>query len=159
MPAASIPPRSRVRRKKLRAGVIITESAIVLPVALLVIFSLLDLGLAAIRYNALGEAARLLSREAICRGSLASDVVDSWGPDEYEGTAADDSVFSRTIQRRLPTMESADVQIRIAWLDGANDPRDRVEVRLNYTHEPLLPGIMVWGPIELSSTSTLRIVN
>ena len=53
-----------------RGGTTIVECAIVLPVLFFVLFALLDLGIAATRYNSLAEASRRIAREAILHGSL-----------------------------------------------------------------------------------------
>ena len=63
-----------------RRGTTIVECAITLPVLFLVLFSLLDLGIAATRYNSLAEVARRIAREAVLHGSLAPDSAAPGGP-------------------------------------------------------------------------------
>lgn len=146
-------------RRRRRCGATVVECAITLPVMLLVLFALLDLGLATMRYNSLAEASRRVAREAIIHGSLAPETSGTWGPDEYQGTAADSSVVVTSIQGLLPTMQESDVTVRITWLDGDNAPRDRVQVETTYQHQPLIPGLAVWGPLDLHSVATMHIVN
>lgn len=142
-----------------REGGAILECAIALPVMLLALFALLDLGLAATRYNALAEAARQIARQAILHGSPAPDAVGSWGPTQFVGTAADSSNIVQAVHGRLPTMSENLVNVQVTWPDHDNSPRDRVQVQVTYQHQPLVPGLTVWGPIDLQSVATMRIVN
>jgi TadE-like protein len=135
------------------------ECAIALPIMLLALFAILDLGLAATRYNALAEAARQIARQAILHGSLAPVEVGSWGPAQFVGTAADGSTIVQTVHGRLPTMPANLVNIQVTWPDNDNSPRDRVQVQVTFQHHPLVPGLTTWGPIDLRSVATMRIVN
>lgn len=141
-------------------GATVVETAIVLPVALLVLFVILDLGLASLRYNTLAEAARRLARAAVMRGDeTPSEIGSDWGPEPIIATAADAIDPAVTIHPLLPTMHPDGVSIRMTWPDGDNKSGNRVRVELKYEHEPLVPGFTPWGAIELESTSQMRIVN
>lgn len=142
-----------------RVGVTLAESAVVLPVVILVLFALLDLGLAALRYNSLAEATRLIARETIIHGSLAPSELGTWGPEEFEGTAADESAIVDAVKNHLPTMSSSQVSVRVTWPDNGNSPRDPVQVELSYLHKPLIPTLFAWGPLDLRSVATMNIVN
>jgi hypothetical protein len=142
-----------------RPGATVLECAFVLPVALIMIFALLDLGIAAARYNALADASRRIAREAIIHGSLAPAEIGTWGPAEYVGTAADGSQVVESVQDVLLTMLPNQVNVRVSWLDGDNSPGDRVEVELNYEHQPLIPALFAWGTLDLRSVTTMHIVN
>lgn len=139
-------------------GAAVVESAIVLPAFLLIIFGMLDLSLAVVRYNALNEAARRVAREAIVRGELAIGNA-SWGPAEFNGFASDANVIMATLNGALPTMNDDDVAVRIQWLDGENGPRDRVRVNLSYPHAPVTPFFSAFGTIALDANVSMRIVN
>lgn len=143
----------------LRTGVTALETAITLPVLLLMIFALLDLGLAAIRYNALSEVSRRIARDAIWHGSLAPSVTSSWGPEEFVGTVGDDSAIVMGARGMILTMNGSDVKVRVTWLDNDNSPRDRVQVNVAFEHRPLIPGICPWGTLDLRSSTTMYIVN
>jgi Flp pilus assembly protein TadG len=142
-----------------RTGTSIMECAITLPVLLFVLFSLLDLGIAATRYNALAEVSRRIAREAILHGSLAPDASGTWGPGEFTGTMADGSAMLATAHRMIPTMNGGDVTVHVTWPDNDNSPRDRVQVEVGYRHDPLIPAICPWGQIDLRSVATMHIVN
>jgi hypothetical protein len=123
------------------------------------LFAMLDLGLAAVRFNALSEAARCVAREVILHGSMALDTPDAWGPGEFIGTAASNSDIVRPAQAVLPTMRLADVTVTVSWADSDNSPRDRVRVRMTYQHQPLIPVLFAWGPLDLRADAAMRIVN
>jgi len=142
-----------------RSGATVVESAIVLPILLFIIFAMLDLGLAAIRYNALAEVSRRIARAAVIHGSTAPDMVGNWGPDTYTGTAADDSEMVAAALNTTTAMPDDQVTIQISWPDGDNSPRDRVHVEVAYEHQPLLPALFPWGPFVLRSETTMRVVN
>ena len=142
-----------------RSAATVLECAFVLPIVLTMLFALLDLGIAAVRYNALAEAARRIAREVIIHGSLAPAETGTWGPTEYVGTAADSSVIVSSAKGVLPTMTDNRVSVRVSWPDGDNSPRDRVQVELRFRHEPLIPALFAWGALDLRSIATMNIVN
>jgi TadE-like protein len=149
-------PTSRTARRR---GATIVESAIVLPVLLLILFAMLDLGVASVRYNALAEVSRRVARETILHGSLAPQAVGTWGPEAFEGTAGDDSDLVAAAAIATATMDDEEVNIRISWPDGDNSPRDRVRVEVDYRHQSLVPGLLPWGSFDLNSATTMHIVN
>lgn len=143
-----------------RAGATAVEAAIVLPIALLALFAILDLGLASLRYNTLAEAARRLARAAVMRGDeTPTEIGNDWGPGPIIATAADSIDPALTIHALLPTMDPGDVSIQMTWPDGTNNSGSRIRVQLKYEHQPLVPGFNPWGAIQLESSSQMRIVN
>lgn len=147
------------RARRQRAGVVTLESAIVLSVLFVALFAMLDLGLAALRHNCLGAAAHRISREAAIHGSLGSHVNSAWGPTQYTGTAAASDAIVQPLEGLVPTMQPELVGVSVTWLDGNNRPRDRVSAELNFTHQPLIPGLLPWGNLSLRAESTTQIVN
>ena len=69
----------RATMSRQRRGAALVEAAITLPVFFVIIFALLDLGLAAVRYNALAEVSRRIAREAVLRGALTPLTTGTWG--------------------------------------------------------------------------------
>lgn len=152
--------RSKNPLPNVHRGATAIEAAVVLPVALLALFAILDLGLASLRYNTLAEAARRLARAAVMRGEeTPSEIGNDWGPTEIIATAADSIDPALTIHPLLPTMDPADVSIRMTWPDTTNNSGSRVRVELQYQHQPLVPGFNPWGAIQLESSSQMRIIN
>ena len=146
-------------RGKNRQGVALAECAIVLPILFWMIFAMLDLGIAALRYNTLAHASQRIARESVRHGSDAPAAAGTWGPATYEGTASDGTPILESVGNLLPTMNPSDVLVRVEWLDNDNSPRDRVHVELNYIHQPLVSGLSPWGALELQAASTMTIVN
>jgi len=126
---------------------------------LFILFAMLDLGVASVRYNALAEVSRRIARETILHGSLAPQAVGTWGPEAFEGTADDDSDLVAAAAIATTAMDDAQVNIRISWPDGDNSPRDRVRVEVDYQHQSLVPGLLPWGSFDLNSVTTMHIVN
>jgi Flp pilus assembly protein TadG len=135
------------------------ECAFALPVTLILLFGMLDLGLAAARYNAISDAARRVVRAAIIHGSLENNRTATWGPQEFVGTAGDNSPIAVVANAVLPAMPKEEVNVHVSWPDNNNSPGDRVQVEISYTHQPLLPKLFAWGPLTLRAVSTMRIVN
>lgn len=142
-----------------RRGTALVECAITLPLTLFVLFSLLDLGLMVTRYNSLSEASRRIARQAILHGSLAPEIVGTWGPDEVNTTVDEGTAFVSSAYGATPTMKGSQVNVRLSWPDGGNNPRDRVQVDISYVHVPLVPALCPWGPVTLHASTTMHVVN
>jgi len=127
------------RRQRVRRGVTTVETAVVLSTLFLVLFVILDLGLATFRHNVLAAAARRLARQAIIHGDAAPPEQAPWGPAEYAGTAADDSEIARAAAPLLASMRRSDVAVQITWPDGDHGEGDHVRVRLTYMHNAIVP--------------------
>ena len=149
----------RNRLHQHRRGVTTVESAIVLSTLLLLLFAILDLGLAVCRYNVLAAAAESLSRMAIVRGATASPEMTSWGPATWTGTAASGSQMWGTTPPILGTMALTDVTIQISWPDAGNLAGNRVSVQVSYAHQPFSLVVGNWGALYLQATSTMPIVH
>src|ERR1700733_1730743 len=117
--------------KRDRRGVAAVEGALVLSALMVLLFALLDLGLAVCRYNILAATARNLARAAIVRGADAAPQLSAWGPNAYIGNAADSSAMATVAAAWLATMSPADVSVQLTWPDGDNQPDHRVSVQLN----------------------------
>ncbi|MFO1092919.1 MAG: TadE family protein [Planctomycetaceae bacterium] len=145
------------RGRATRYGAAVLEGVIVLTVFLTMVFALFDLGLAALRQNALAEGARRLAREAIVHGDLAGPQRTSWGPAQFTGTAADASEIGRAIRPALVTLNPADVQVQITWPDNDNSSGDRVSIRVACAHRTILPRLFGSSTLQLRAESTMRI--
>jgi hypothetical protein len=142
-----------------RRGVTVVEGAVLLTTLLLILFAMLDLGLATFRYNMLAAAARQVGRYAIVRGAEAGPELSVWGPATYSQTAADGSEIAIVAAAYLATMDKSDVQIEVTWPDGENQENDRVVVRLAYRHQPVVPLLKLGGPMDLSAETTMQILH
>ena len=148
--------RAHSYRLSSRRGASVVEGAIVLAVTLLLVFGGLDLGLAVTRYNALCEGARRAARSAIVRGA-ASTQLGSLGPTSMDFAAADSNAVADSFRYVLPTMNPAEVDVRVEWPDGSNQVGDRVRVTLEYQHRSVVPAFLGLGNLDLKAVSTMSI--
>ncbi len=155
--------RFRGRRSRttvpLRRGAAAVEGAVVIGVFLVVLFGMLDVGMAVLRQNTLSEGVRRLARAAIVHGSIARDTSTAWGPATLSGLASDGSGPAATIQPILIAMDASRVTFMLEWLDGDTQPDHRVRATLTYEHVPMVPLILGTAPINLSASSTMRIAH
>jgi len=149
----------RNRTHKTRSGVATVEGAVVLSAWLLIVFATFDLTLAAFRYDALSEVARMVARRGIVRGATAAPDATPWGPETYTATADADDEVGQLVQTLLPTMDAESVEIEIEWIDGGNQEDQRIAVQVEYLHQPLSPFTAFSGGLLLSGSSTMRIAN
>lgn len=145
-------------RRKDRRGAVLVEGAVVLSVLLLLLFGILDLGLAVARHDVLAATARDVARAAIVRGAAATPELVAWGPATYSGTAADSSEIAQAVVASLAVMTPAEVAVDVTWPDGGNQEGNRVRVELRYVHQGLtLLGL--GGGLNLRAESTMQIVH
>ncbi len=131
-----------VRRAKIarRTAAVLVETAITLPIFLLLVVGGIELALVVHFRNQTAWVATTLADEASRRGSRAESVTEPWGPEtlHWSRTSAapieegdnSDTLLERiqTLAQRLPSQEA---EIRIEWLDGSNHHGDRVRVTVN----------------------------
>lgn len=141
-----------------RSGAVAVEGAIVLSVFLVVLMTMLDVSLAAARYNALSECVRRAGRMAIVRGER-SPASRQFGPATWEGTAQDSHAVTSPLRPLLIAMPSDKVQIRMTWPDGGNKVGQRVRIELSYSQKPTVPVLLGTKPWTLTAATTMRIVH
>jgi len=142
-----------------RRGAAAVEVAVVATVFFMVMFALLDIGLAVVRYNMLSLAARSAARAAVVHGSDAPPEQTTWGPSDYSGTAADGSEVAQVAAPYLTTMDLGSVSITMTWPDEDVQADDRVTVKMSYQNVPLTPLLSGLTTMTISATSTMRIVH
>lgn len=150
--------RSTDRRKR-RQGAVSVEAAIVLSVFLLVLFGLLDLGLAALNSNNLKDVAQQVSRTAIVRGKNSGPQYSPWGPATYSSTAASGGEIATEAATALVIAPPTKVNILVEWPDGDSDRGSRVRTTLTYTHPMIVPGLFGISSIPMQAVSTMHISN
>lgn len=142
-----------------RRGATAVEAAIILPILLWILFAMLDLGLAAVQSNSLSEAAQQICRRVSLHGAETAVENPVWGPDDFQAAMSSPSPMVVDARYALVTMPVEEVDVAIRWPDGDNQPRNQIAVELSYVHQPIVPGIMPWGALELSANSLMTIVN
>lgn len=121
-----------------RRGAVLVEAAITLPVFLLLVFGLIDLGIAVQRYNLCAEAARIGARMAIVHGSDASRL----GP--WTSANAEAGIRARIDPlMAAAAVNPADVHVTVTYLKTAdekdnNAPGSEVLVRVTVDYEHLV---------------------
>jgi hypothetical protein len=165
------PPQSLAEagRRTRRSGAITLETALVLVALIFLILGMMDLGFAVLRYHMFSNAARHVARQAIVHGELAEEL-GAWGPETLEGTAGSDagpdaqdpwSQICRATRSMLVGINPNDVQVRVAWIDGGNDPEigHRVQVTLTSVYPTWATRALGVQPLTISATSTMDIAH
>lgn len=145
-----------MKSNRRRSGAALIESAVVLSVMLLVLFGVLDLGLAALHSNNLTDVAQQLTRAAVVRGKNAT-ALTAWGPATYHGTGASAGEIGTLTAASLQIIKKEKVSITVEWLDGGNDDGDRVRTTLNYLHPFIVPQLFGFSSCQLKAVSTMRV--
>jgi hypothetical protein len=141
------------------------EALLSLLLFLTLLFGALDLGLAVFRHHVLTQTARQISRAAIVHGSLA-DRLGPWGPDTLAGTVAggggDEDPLSEIQAIAEPSLVGIppqDATLQVEWIDGGNEPLDRVRVTVTTPFSPIMTFIFGNPSFDLTAQSTMQIAH
>lgn len=167
-----------------RSGATIIESAVVYPVAFLLLLGLIVGGLGVFRFQEVSALARAGTRYASTHGyqyrldaglavgdpgTFTANDANNWfwytaNPSEASGE--DDSwtgdIYDQAIRPNLVALDTSRLKVEVAYppvinlTKPDNWPGSRVTVRVSYTW---FPEVYFAGPITLTSTSTLPITN
>jgi Flp pilus assembly protein TadG len=142
-------------RTRHRRGVAAVEAAIVLPVAILILFAGLDVALVIQRQHLLTECACRAARHVIVRGEFSQSPL---GPTTWSGTAADSHPVAAAIRPLLPTLDPAGVGVVVEWTDGKNRSGQKLNVQLS-SQAPTLVAQLFGARWAMSARSTMLIAN
>jgi Flp pilus assembly protein TadG len=152
----------RLRSKRaVRRGAALAETAVVLGTFLMLILGLLDMGVCALRYNAVSNAARQGARQASVHGSLALSSWQGgpWGPAAINASGNASGVpLVAAVQPYLFTCDLDQTTVQANWLDGSNEPGKRVRVTVTTVYSPMLT-FFLNNSVALTATSTLTIAH
>src|SRR5436190_16717899 len=115
------------RRCPGRGGATVLEMAVVAPAVLLLLFGMIDLGIAVYAYNTLAEAVRAGTRYAAVHGSHAT------GP---AGPVANDKQVEDVVRSYAPGFVASRLRVSSTWPDGDNEPNSHITVSANYDYTP-----------------------
>ncbi len=125
------------RRSK---GQSLVETAIILPVVLLLVMAIIDFGLLFNNYILISNASREGARKAALGGT--------------------DIEVRQTVLNMTTTLKVTNMDIRVTEPDGSRDHGKTIIVSINYKSElitPLIDKFFPGGVAELKSASTMRI--
>lgn len=133
------------------------EAAVVVPAFLMLVLGILDFGLATLNRNNLAAVANRLCRAAIVRGEKSSPERTPWGPQTFQGTAADGNEVAGVVKPYLAVMKPSDVQIRLDWLDASNARDKRVKATITYDQKLICGTLFGMTPWSQQAVSIMQI--
>ena len=146
------------QRSRSREGAATVETALALAVFIVLVLGMVDLGYGLFRYHVLTQSVRQITRQAVVRGALSNRLAP-WGPEIVEVKASDSNEVTELIASSLVGWELSEVDIKLEWIDGGNDPRQghRVAATLNAPYRPMMTFIFGNPTIQFSASSTMQI--
>jgi Flp pilus assembly protein TadG len=150
----------RLDRRVNRRGAVTLEAAIVIPIFLLIVLGMIDLGIGVFRQATLSQAARVAARKAAVHGKMAPAGWEGgkWGttPIDQYLTASGVPVVN-AVKPILSHCPQSETRIRVEWPDGNNEVGDRVLVKVTSPYRPIMTFIFGNPSITLSASSTVLI--
>ena len=137
----------RSRRRSSERGQALVEFALVGIIFFMFLFGLMEGTRAVWQYNTVAHAAREGTRYAIVHGSESSDP---------SGPASTVDIQDAVLDA-APNLSSGDVTVDVDYVDGSNDPGDKVEVEVRFDFSPMFFSVM--PSLTMHSTSTMTIVH
>ncbi len=129
-------------------GQSLVEFALAVPILLLLVVGIIDIGRGLQAYTALGEAIRDASREAAVHGQGATV---QWGP------AANDTRITSAVRSRAVGLVPESVAVTSSWPAGNNATGSEVVVSASYTFRPAAAALLGNLSLQLSNTTRARI--
>ena len=148
-----LPLESAVRNDRAQA---LVETALVLPLLLLLIVGLFDVGRAIWLSNTLATAVREGSRYGVVHGALSGSPT---GPGAVSYTPPDTDTAITAQVRNYATGVPSNLTVQSTWPDGNANRGSRIVVSASFPFTPILSQVFLGGGlgITLRSSSTLVI--
>lgn len=134
--------------RRANGGQAIVEFALTLPVLLLLLVGLIDVGRGFQAYVSLGNAVREAAREASLHGADSSA---PWGP------TANDANVTSAVRGRIAGIRTADVAVTSSWPSSTNASGSEVVVGATYTFRPIALAFLGGVSMPMSATTRTRI--
>jgi Flp pilus assembly protein TadG len=139
------------------------ETALVLPVLLLVVLGTIEVGLSIHRRNTAAFLARETARQAAVHGSLAAPKMSVWGPKPVtwsvelrkKGDSPAVLELDEMLQPYLGYMDHPNASVQVRWPDEANHFGNTVEVTVVIPGE----GSFVLSKLNYSATCRMEIAH
>lgn len=129
-------------------GQAIVEFALTLPILLLLLIGVIDVGRGFQAYVSLGNAVREAAREATVHGADSST---PWGP------TANDANVTTAVRGRIAGIRTQDVAVTSSWPGGGNAQGQEVIVSATYTFQPIAFAFLGGVNMPMSATTRARI--
>ncbi len=129
-------------------GQSLVEFALTLPILLLLLVGIVDVGRGLQAYVALGNAVREAVREASVHGADASV---PWGP------TANDSRVTTAVRSRIVGIRTEDIAVTSSWPSASNAQGAEVIVGATYTFQPIAFAFLGGVSMPLSATTRTRV--
>lgn len=126
-------------------GQALVEFALTLPILLLLMIGLVDVGRGLQAYVSLGNAVREAAREAAVHGA---DATTPWGP------SANDANVTAAVRGRIAGIVTGDVSVTSSWPSGSNAAAQQVVVSATYTFKPV--ALTFLGGVSMPFSATTR---
>jgi Flp pilus assembly protein TadG len=135
-----------IPRRRRERGQAMVEFAVTGIVFCIIVFGAVDVGRAVWNYNTLSESVREGGRYAIVHGENSADPS---GP-------GDDAKVTEAVEKFAGGLDTSQLGVQTEWPDGDNGLGDHVNVKGEYTYEPIFG---FWGAVSftLSSSTTMEI--
>jgi Flp pilus assembly protein TadG len=143
------------RQRRHDQGQALVEMALMLPVLVLLLVGIFDLGRAVWLSNSLAMAVREGTRYGVVHGALSASPA---GPGSASYTAPDvDTAIATSVQRYATGIPN--LTVRATWPDGNANRGSRVVVSASFPFTPVLAQAFLGGALRvtLQSSSTLVI--
>jgi len=135
-------------------GQSLVEFALILPVLVIVLVGVFDLGRGVMLSETLGHAVREGARHAIVRGSTSSSPL---GPATLTTPPAADNAATSVIRGHAIGINSV-VTIVISWPDGNADRGSEVDVVATTSYTPILSQVFTGGGLAVTLRGGSRMV-
>lgn len=141
------------------------ETAFVLPVCLLIVAAIIDLGMSIHQRNVAAWVARESARQAIVHGSSAPPETASWGPTPvtWSNVMRADSPQAAEIIAALepyaPFLNDPDAAVEFEWPTESNHWGDTVRVTVRVPRRSLFPALPGLGQGVYSASCTMQIAH
>lgn len=131
-------------------GQSLVEFALMVPILLLMIVGLIDIGHGLQAYVALGNAVRETARETAVHGAAASS---PWGP------TANDANVTASVRSRAVGLDGSAISVTSSWPSGSNVQGNEAVISATYTFQPSASALIGGVTLPLSATTRVRIQN
>jgi Flp pilus assembly protein TadG len=153
----------KLRTRRRRSAATLVESAITLLVFLILVLGMIDLGTGVLRYNAISQAARHGTRQAIIHGDLcpADYWGGNWGSSTITVQASDTSgpgtpagAVAALVSPMLGNCDLNNTTITVQWPNGSNRLEQPVQVTISTTWQPVTT-YLFGATVTLQASSTM----